>query len=482
MKLETSNHKICKFYTDNPSINFEAVNLIFIDLFEKLLNDMSSTMNTTIHSQILTNVNSHTQMLDDLKKSFSSLKKDISTLNADITNSLLIKFMDIKREYIEDVKNIVNNNTNDKITVLFEKHNSQLIDKTQILITDIIPKTQEHYYKQIHDSIQTFQKSLSEDTRELLKYMDKNPSKDSIKEFISQFDAKSSLMIQTVQQPIYSFISASEERINNNITGLKENSSLSNISQLKALEEFALHLNKQRLHINSNPNKELEKILNQLYNTSKIIHVNNRHFLMTRSAKPTVFVQSTNDETNIGEEEIRSFVNHIEQNNCNGVFLSQHSGITNKTNFQIEIYAGNIAVYVHSVEYSLEKISIAIDIIDNLYSKIGDLNKSENYSIPKEVLDEINREYHAFITQKESISNVLKESHKKILSQLDELKFPSLDKFLSTKYSSIQKQGFKCNLCNAFTVYTLKGLAAHKRGCSRKIGSCSSNYTIEVVE
>ena len=480
MKLETSNRKICKFYTDNPSINFEAVNLIFIDLFEKLLNDMSSTMNSTIHSQILSNVNSHTQILDELKSSFSSLKKDISTLTTDITTSLLIKFIDIKREYIEDVKNIVNNNTNDKISVLFEKHNSQLIDKTQILIGDIIPKTQEHYYKQIYDTIQTFQKSLSEDTRELLKYMDKTSSKDSIKEFISQFDAKSSLMIQTVQQPIYSFISASEERINHNIAGLKDNTSLTNISQIKAIEEFATHINKQRVLMNSNPNKELEKILNQLYNTSKIIPVNNRHFLMTRSAKPTVFVQSTNEETNVGEDEIRTFVNHIEQNNCNGVFLSQHSGITNKLNFQIEIYAGNIAVYVHSVEYSLEKISIAIDIIDNLYSKIGYLNRSENYSIPKEVLDEINREYHAFITQKDSISNVLKESHKKILSQLEELKFPSLDKFLSTKYSSIQKQGFKCNLCNAFTVFTLKGLAAHKRGCSRKIGN--GNFTIEVID
>jgi hypothetical protein len=390
--------------------------------------------------------------------------------------------MDIKREYIEDVKNIINNNTNDKITVLFEKHNSQLIDKTQILISDIIPKSQEHYYKQIYDSIQIFQKSLSEDTRELLKYMDKNTSKDSIKEFISQFDAKSSLMIQTVQQPIYSFISASEERINNNIAGLKDNSSMTNISQIKAIEEFAIHINKQRSRVTSNPNKEVEKILNQLYNTSKIIPVNNAHYLMTRFAKPTVFVQSTNSETNIGEDEIRTFINHIEQNNCNGVFLSQCSGITNKSNYQIEIYAGNIAVYVHSVDYSLEKISIAIDIIDNLYSKIGDLNKSENYSVPKEVLDEINREYHAFITQKETLSNILKESHKKILSQLDDLKFPSLDKFLSTKYSSIQKQGFKCNLCNTFTVFTLKGLAAHKRGCSRKIGPSSSNFIIEVVE
>ena len=76
MKLETSNRKICKFYSDNPSIEFEAVNLIFIDLFERLLTDMTSTMNSTIHSEILTNVNNHSLILQDLKTSFSSFKKD----------------------------------------------------------------------------------------------------------------------------------------------------------------------------------------------------------------------------------------------------------------------------------------------------------------------------------------------------------------------------------------------------------------------
>jgi len=83
-------------------------------------------------------------------------------------------------------------------------------------------------------------------------------------------------------------------------------------------------------------------------------------------------------------------------------------------------------------------------------------------------LDEINREYQTFITQKEIISNAIKESQKKILVQLDDLNFPSLAKFLSTKFSASIKQGFKCDLCRVFTVNTLKGLAAHKRGCSRK--------------
>ena len=475
MKLETSNRKICKFYSDNPSIEFEAVNLIFIDLFERLLTDMTSTMNSTIHSEILNNVNNHSLILQELKSSFSSFKKDISTLNTDITSSLIIKFMDIKREYIEDVKHIVNSNTSDKITVLLDKNNSQLIDKTQILLSDIIPKTQHQYYKQITDTITTFHKTIGEDTRELLKCFDKNTSKDSIKEFISQFDAKSSLMIQTVQQPIYSFISATEERINHNISAIKESTSISQITQAKTFDELHEFMNKYKTSFESTINKELEQTLTKEYNTSKIIRINGGHYLMSRYSKPTIFIQNSIQETNIDEEELREFIRHTEQNNCNGIFLSQNSGIINKNNYQIEIHAGNILVYIHYVSYSKDKIKIGIDIIDNLYSKLGDIGKTDIHTIPKDVLDEINREYNSFINHKEAISNTIKESQKKILSQIDDLKFPALDKFLSTKYSSIQKQGFICNLCNSFTVSTLKGLAAHKRGCSRKIGTTNND-------
>ena len=37
--LVVTNKKILNFYSNNPSVNFEAVNLIFVDLFEHLLAD-----------------------------------------------------------------------------------------------------------------------------------------------------------------------------------------------------------------------------------------------------------------------------------------------------------------------------------------------------------------------------------------------------------------------------------------------------------
>ena len=109
-------------------------------------------------------------------------------------------------------------------------------------------------------------------------------------------------------------------------------------------------------------------------------------------------------------------------------------------------------------------------MIDALSSKLTDFFfSSENkYSIPKDVLDDVNREYQQFIVQKETLLSVIKEQHKRVITQIDEMRFVSLDKYLSTRYSSCKKQGFTCDLCNLFNVGTLKGLAAHKRGCARK--------------
>ena len=206
-----TNKKIINFYTQNPSVNFEAVNLIFVELFEKLFDDMNSAMNSTINSQILSNVS-------DLKNDFNSLSSSMSKLNHDITNSIYIKFQESKRDYIEDIKNIVyssfSQNT-DKLNSLLQQHNSQLIDKTTLLLNDIIPKSNQTYYKQLETSISNFQKSIDHDTQLILNAVNKD---ESLSTFISNFETKSS----NILQPVFSFISSSEERINTHLISIKD--------------------------------------------------------------------------------------------------------------------------------------------------------------------------------------------------------------------------------------------------------------------
>jgi len=80
-KLLVTNKKILNFYSNNPSVNFEAVNLIFVDLFEHLLADMNSAMNSTINSQILSTVG-------ELKNNVNTLSTSVLNMNNDITNSV----------------------------------------------------------------------------------------------------------------------------------------------------------------------------------------------------------------------------------------------------------------------------------------------------------------------------------------------------------------------------------------------------------
>ena len=462
-KIETSNKRILKFYNSNPSINFEAINLIMIDLMEKLLNDMNSTMNSSIQSQILSTISEQGTQINELKSQIGSLK-----------DNLIIKFLDIKKEYIEDVKNIINTNTSEKISCLIEKNNDNLINKTMSMVTEIIPRTHDTLYKQLHETIISFQSSISEDTNKLIS----STNMDSLKDFIVSFETKSSSMLQTVQQPIYAFLSASEERINSNITNLKDTTNVNQLTQDKIFAELTDFLSKYK---NSSfkgqfGENQLENVLNKMYPSGEIINTSGQSascdFLLKRENKPSILFENKDYTRNANPEEVKKFIRDIDERNQHGIFLSQSSGITTKHNFQIEFHKGCILVYVHNTEYSSEKIKLAVDIIDNLDVKIKELNlneEEESNVITKELLDEINQEYQNFISQKDVLLNVFKDYQKKILSTIEDLKFPNLDKYLSTKYASVKKQCHVCDICNIFEAPNKKSLSAHQRGCKKTV-------------
>ena len=470
MNMQTSNSRICRFYEANPSIDFETVNLFFVDLFERFSLDTDSSASHIKGFSSTKPLNTSLQM-DEIQRSLNNLKTTVSELTNEITNTMIIRFLDIKKEYIDEVKQIVTNNTSDKIYTLLERNNNQLADRTALIVGEIVPKNQEQFFKQVQDTMKHFHKSMREDTQALTKRIDEN----SIKDFIQNFEVKSTLMLQNLQQPIYAFVASSEERINSNLGALKEISTASHTTQQKLSTDLNDFLNKYRnsSHKGQFGENQLGHVLNKTFETAEIISTGSLRasgdFIMRREGKPIIMFETKDYDRNISPDEIKKFIRDAEEQHCHGIFLSQHTGITSKPNYYIETHNGKLLVYVHNTEYSAEKIQIAVDIIDNLSAKLEVLSVDrKDGSISTEILDEINREYQSFATQKETIINSMKESHKRILHQLDDLKFSCLDKYLSTKYASVQKQGYKCELCKLFTASSLKAMAAHRRGCARK--------------
>jgi len=420
--------------------------------------------NSTIHSHMMHAINENT---NEIKRSIVSMNEMMVSVNNENKLNFFSKMTDIKNDYIRE---IIETTTSDKMDQILEKNNAILMNKTAAVFNELFPKAN----AQVQEMLSQFHRSLSADTANLMKSSDAN----TVKEFVQNFEMKTTMMMQTLQQPIYSFISASEERINNNLNGLKDGSA----TQQKFFSEIEDFLNKFKSPKENNHqsfhNNQLSKILTKMYNSAEI-HLqpsvaNSGSILLKRLRKPNIIVENKDYPENISVDEINNFIALVEEHNCNGIFISQNSGISNKKNYQIDMINNNIVVYLHNVEYCSTKISSAVDIIDSLSAKLRtfkDTYKTDDVSIPKDILDTINNEYQLFVSQKNAVIDVMKESQKKVLSQLDEVKFPCLDKFLSTKYSlPVQKPGLKCEICKLFNANNLKALAAHKRGCTRKNG------------
>lgn len=454
-RLEITDKRILSFYEKNPNIDFQTVNLLFIDLLEK-------TYITGDH------------VLSNLRDEMDSLKEFVSSSHTDNLTKALSNFKD---DYISEIHEIVDTNTHDKIAPLLEKNNCYLMEKTTNLISDIL--TSSHSIngpQQLIPILQEFANTINNETQHLLKSSDNT----SLKEFINSYEMKTSMMLQ----PIYSYISASEERTNSAIRD----------GQSKLLSEFTETLTKFN-NIRTNQqhiDKHLTNILTKLYSSSEVQTKNNAGGLIVlkRQGRPNIIIENRDTEDNIPVEEVQSFTLSVDDHNCCGILISQQSGISTKKNYQIEIHNNNVIIYVHHAEYNPARIATAVDIIDQLSSKMRQFKNSggDDCAVPKEVMDAINNEYQLFLSQKNAVIEVFKESQKKVLSQIDEIRFPALDKFLSTKYSApIQKQGLKCDLCKSFSANNLKALAAHKRGCIRKIGNSkmvcdtSLNSNIAVV-
>ena len=194
-------------------------------------------------------------------------------------------------------------------------------------------------------------------------------------------------------------------------------------------------------------------------------------YIVLNPNKKDIIVENKISEINISPDVTKLFVESCKTQKSNGIFISQNSGIIGKNLFDIEFVESNIIVYIHNADYNEATIQMAFVVIDKISEKINMLNTdNKNIIISDESLCKIQNEYNQYIEQKEQLQNNIKMSQVQLIHQINNMKLLNLNDYLSVK--SVQKSDkiylYKCDLCNFYTSNTLKGMAAHKRGCKKK--------------
>lgn len=219
----------------------------------------------------------------------------------------------------------------------------------------------------------------------------------------------------------------------------------------------------------------LECIICSLFQSAEIVNTSKEtasgDFILKRNGENNIMFENKDYTRNVPLEEVKKFIRDIETQKCHGIFLSQHSGITSKQNFEIETRGTNILIYIHNAKYCPQIIKTAIDIIDSLSEKLIELKQEpdEKVQISMQQLDEINTEVRRLLEKKQNVLTMLKEMSSKIEKELQSFDIPCLVKTLNVIFGVMPEQPKEiiCNICNSFKTSSNKSLAAHKRACKK---------------
>jgi len=473
--IAANNKDIWEFYDKNKHLNFEEMNLVLIKILEQLMETTSPSLTTNIASQLIDNMKVIQNQVSVVTEMFSKSQQDMN-------NSFTLKFMEFKKDYIEDLKMILSHNTSDKVAPIIKEYNDTLLDKTRIMINEIIPKNQESLSKDIENSIKSLYSSIHHETNAL---MNTSINKETLDNFIVSLEDKFSKTILSSQSLFSSLITSSENRLDSKLSDIKDISKSNNSSQ-NVLQNNITDLLK-KMENSSSKGKISENILYNillsLYPTAQIDSVGTTKetgdIILRRKDKPDILFENKNYDKNIVQEEVKKFLRDVEIQNCSGIMLAQHYGITNKENFEIEIHNNNVLVYLHKVEYDADKIKAAVDIIDYFKSTLDDSGRAvgDTLSIDKDILDDINKEYQLFIASKLTHVKTIKDFQQKLIAQVEDFKLPNLDQYLSKLYATSASKNDVCEFCG-YAAKNSRALVAHYRGCTQKKQSLGASNTL----
>jgi hypothetical protein len=470
---------IISYYRENDHLDIITMNHILIEILKNLSSDLTKTMNSTINSKILSVV--------------SNIDTNISLLKSE----MLLKLYETKKEYIEDIKGIIQNNflsNNDKVNTTIERTNEHFISKLTAIFNELIPKSQENCYVQIDNCIKSVGELITKDTNKLLEITTKidTTSKDDtlIKMFIENIDTHITKMFTTVQQPIFSSIQSSEERTTSGIQQIKESLLLNNSVQETVRNEMRDFLNKYKNNSQFKGNVaevELQHMLLSIMPSDEVIKVSSDtatcDFRVNRKDpnKPSIlFENKYYKNRSASTDEVKKFERDVQLQKIHGVFISQESPVTYKDNYQIDIINNLIHVYIPNANYDVEKIKIAVDIIDNISLKLNVLNNNseEEYSISKEEIDELTDEYKLFGIQKSQMLDTIKLVNKQLVDKLEEIQLPKIKKILMKLGNIENDNDFKCTFCNNWSGKNKASLGAHIRNCKL---NPKNNEVVELI-
>jgi hypothetical protein len=172
MSLTITNARVVEFYKNHPMINVDTINVLFVEILEKLFSEISPNMDNDFALRLINEMKNITTIIDKIQN--------------DTIQNFTLKSMELKREYIHDLQLILNTNNTNAIKPMLMEYTEILQDKTKLAIDDKMNTLNNSIenMKSIH--LLSTEKQIQIDKRvaEVLKKFDSSNKKGNMSEMI----------------------------------------------------------------------------------------------------------------------------------------------------------------------------------------------------------------------------------------------------------------------------------------------------------
>lgn len=455
--LVVNDERVINFYKTHSFIDFETANVLLVEMLERILQKNNDNRDDILLSYIK-KIDSNFGMLnnnlsvvrEDVKQSSQSivnLQTTLSSMPTNLTDNLTSKLTSFRENQVKELERILDSNNHNNADAFDKKLKTELVEQIRSLFDN-------NMNNKIEKSLTQFEKTFRDDFKSYIKEIERSDSPQSI---LDSFNSNLQIKCDSLQQ----FIQRCHEQIDKTTN-----------SHTETLNLVQTHFDRQKNSTFKGKDSEIkvEEGLNyafpdcQITNTTGISKAGD--FLIERTNKQSIMIENKDYKANVPKDEIEKFIRDVEEQNVNGILISQKSGICRKKNFQIDIHNGKIIVFIHHLDYNFDNIRLAVEVIDHLSNSLKDYGEdSVDIKLPLDIVKKINEEYLNFITQKTNLLENLKKYNKSMTSLINEMQFPELSNILSQHFTSTEQTLYKCEYCNFRVFKSKKALTKHIQTC-----------------
>ena len=234
--------------------------------------------------------------------------------------------------------------------------------------------------------------------------------------------------------------------------------------------------------------KELTDVLIDTFRTASITRIsfeNKNCDILFKDDDDEILIENKAYETNVPEQEVVKFKRDCIHRNTCGIMIQQENGkgICGKQDFEFEIIQNNVVLlYIHSCNYSTDKIKTAINIIKYFKKQLqrtnlANMENDNNVIVSSFEFEKIKKEYQTLIKRYNDSSMSLKNSIKVIKEELDKMMnylktsetnvMIELNNFFQFDISNVffKTDKIKCDICN--DLFSRHGIGQHKKHCKK---------------